>query len=82
MWAPHAGVAEDPATGSAAAVLAASLTATLPHSEGNFSWTVEQGAELGRPSAIFPSAEKRDNRVVRTRVAGHAVVVGEGCFYA
>ena len=82
MWAPHAGVAEDPATGSAAAVLAASLTATLPHSEGNFSWTVEQGAELGRPRANFPSAEKRDNRVVRTRVAGHAVVVGEGCFYA
>ncbi len=78
MWGPSVGVAEDPATGAAAAVLAGSLAATLADRDGDFTWSIEQGAELGRPSFITASAEKRDGRVVAIRVGGGAVVVGEG----
>jgi trans-2,3-dihydro-3-hydroxyanthranilate isomerase len=82
MWGPSVGVAEDPATGSAAGVLAASLAASLPERDGHFAWSIEQGAELGRPSHISASAEKRDGQVIATRVGGNAVIVGEGSFYA
>ena len=82
MWGPSVGVAEDPATGSAAAVLAGSLAAGLPERDGDFSWSIEQGAELGRPSFIKASAEKRDGRVVSLRVGGSSVIVGEGSFTA
>jgi trans-2,3-dihydro-3-hydroxyanthranilate isomerase len=78
MWGPSVGVAEDPATGAAAAVLAGSLAAGLPDRDGDFTWSIEQGAELGRPSFISASAEKRDGRVVSIRVGGGAVIVGEG----
>jgi trans-2,3-dihydro-3-hydroxyanthranilate isomerase len=80
MWGPSVGVAEDPATGSAAGVLAASLAAALPNPDGSFTWTIEQGAELGRPSVITASAEKRDGAVIAIRVGGQAVIVGEGSF--
>jgi trans-2,3-dihydro-3-hydroxyanthranilate isomerase len=80
MWAPGVGVAEDPATGSAAGILASSLAAGLPDRDGVFTWTVEQGAEIGRPSFITASAEKGDGRVVAIRVGGKSVIVGEGSF--
>jgi trans-2,3-dihydro-3-hydroxyanthranilate isomerase len=80
MWGPSVGVAEDPATGSAAAVLAGSLAADLPNREGDFSWSIEQGAELGRPSFIKASAVKRDGKVISIRVGGGSVIVGEGSF--
>ena len=78
MWGPSVGVAEDPATGAAAAILAASLAAGLPDRDGDFGWKIEQGAELGRPSFISASAEKRGGRVVAVKVGGGAVIVGEG----
>jgi trans-2,3-dihydro-3-hydroxyanthranilate isomerase len=80
MWGPSAGVMEDPATGSAAGALAASLAEALPDSDGLFGWTVEQGAEIGRPSRIEAFAEKRGGRVVSIRVRGDAVIVAEGSF--
>ena len=82
MWGPSIGVAEDPATGAAAAVLAGSLAAGLSDPDGDFSWSIEQGAELGRPSFIKASAEKRDGKVVSIRVGGGSVIVGEGSFAA
>lgn len=80
MWGPSVGVAEDPATGSAAAILAASLTHAFPQTDGHFAWTMEQGAELGRPSFLYASADKKDGQVVTTRVGGGAVIVAEGTF--
>jgi trans-2,3-dihydro-3-hydroxyanthranilate isomerase len=82
MWAPADGVPEDPATGSAAAMLVGSLAARLPEPEGNFAWTIEQGAELGRPSVIEASAEKREGEVVAIRVGGGVAIVAEGSFYS
>ena len=78
LWAPSHGIAEDPATGSAAGTLAASLAQTLPDPSGRFAWTIEQGAEIGRPSLIEAEAEKEDGAVVRIRVGGSAVIVAEG----
>jgi len=80
MFAPADGVPEDPATGSAAAALAGSLAAALPEADGEFDWTVEQGAEIGRPSLISATAVKRAGQVVAIRVGGSAVIVGEGAF--
>jgi len=80
MFAPADGIAEDPATGSAAAALASCLAAALPDTDGEFTWTVEQGAEIGRPSLISAVAVKRAGQVVAIRVGGSAVIVGEGQF--
>lgn len=82
LWAPSFGIAEDPATGSAAGTLAASLAQMLPDPSGRFAWTVEQGAEIGRPSLIEAEAEKQGGKVVRIRVGGHAVLVAEGTLSA
>jgi trans-2,3-dihydro-3-hydroxyanthranilate isomerase len=80
MWAPADGVPEDPATGSAAAMLVGSLAGRLPDLDGRFAWTIEQGTELGRPSIIEASAEKRGGKVVAIRVGGGVAIVGEGAF--
>jgi len=80
MWAPADGIPEDPATGSAAAALAGSLAAALPDADGEFTWTIEQGAELGRPSILTATAIKRAGQVVQIRVGGGVVIVGGGAF--
>lgn len=78
MFAPGAGVQEDPATGSAAAALAGLLAAADPRAEGDFAWHVEQGVEIGRPSFLAAHARKEGGRVVEARVAGGAVSVMAG----
>jgi trans-2,3-dihydro-3-hydroxyanthranilate isomerase len=77
MFAPDLGIGEDPATGSAAASLAAYLARYAQH-DGSMSWTVEQGFEMGRPSVLSLSAERTDGRLGAVRVAGKSVLVSEG----
>jgi len=79
LFAPLHGIIEDPATGSAAAGLAALLATTEadgPHREG--SWRIVQGVEMGRRSVIDATARVRDGRVVAVSVAGGAVEVARG----
>jgi trans-2,3-dihydro-3-hydroxyanthranilate isomerase len=78
MFGPSVGVDEDPATGSAAAALAGSLADEVTDPAGTFSWRIDQGVAMGRPSLIEISADKRDGRTVRIRVGGSTVVLGEG----
>jgi trans-2,3-dihydro-3-hydroxyanthranilate isomerase len=78
MFGPSVGVSEDPATGSAAAALAASLAEALPDPTGTFNWQIDQGVAMGRPSLIEVSADKRDGRTIRVRVGGSTVITGEG----
>jgi trans-2,3-dihydro-3-hydroxyanthranilate isomerase len=78
MFAPAMGIDEDAATGSAAATLAGSLADRLPEAEGVFTWRIEQGVKMGRPSLIEASAEKRGGRAARVMAGGGTVVVGEG----
>jgi len=78
MFAPGFGIDEDAATGSAAATLAGSLADRLPEREGVFTWTIDQGVRMGRPSLLEASAEKRGGRTARVMAGGCTVLVAEG----
>src|SRR6266581_6875303 len=78
MFAPALGIEEDPATGSGAVALAGVLAGRLSAADGMFTWHIEQGVVMGRPSYIEASAEKRGGRVVRVKVGGATVLVGQG----
>ncbi len=78
MFAPLHGIAEDPATGSAAAGLAVLLANADPASTLDGSWRIVQGVEMGRRSVIDVTAAKRDGAVGPVTVAGGAVAVSEG----
>ena len=79
MFAPAHGVAEDPATGSAAGPLALHLAR-----HGRVDWgeeiEISQGAEIGRPSTLYARVEGSDGQVARVEVGGSAVVVARGEF--
>jgi len=79
MFAPGGGIAEDPATGSAAGPLALHLAR---HGRIAFGDEIEisQGVEIGRPSTLFARAEGTADKVERVEVAGSAVVVARGEF--
>jgi len=79
MFAPAGGVAEDPATGSAAGPLAVHLAR---HGRIGFGDEIEisQGAEIGRPSTLYARAEGSPKRLERVEVGGSAVVVARGEF--
>jgi trans-2,3-dihydro-3-hydroxyanthranilate isomerase len=80
MFAPDLGIVEDPATGSAAASLAAHLAKHATRPDGTLRWTVEQGIELGRKSTLYLEADKNDGDIMAVRVGGYAVTVSEGQF--
>jgi trans-2,3-dihydro-3-hydroxyanthranilate isomerase len=77
MFGPGLGVAEDPATGSAAGPLAVHLAR---HGVIGFGERVEirQGAEIGRPSILHAEAHGSPERIERVLVGGSAVVVARG----
>jgi trans-2,3-dihydro-3-hydroxyanthranilate isomerase len=78
MFAPLSGVLEDPATGSANAVLAALLTSLAPGENVDLHYDIEQGIEMGRPSRITASARKTAEGPVLATVAGSCVPVMRG----
>ena len=82
MYAPAAGVPEDPATGSAAAALGAWLGRRVaPGRDGRTvtrSWLVEQGLEMGRPSLLEVEADVEGDGVRAVRVGGRSVLVSRG----
>ena len=78
MFAPALGIEEDPATGSGAVALAGVLASRLPAADGSFTWRIDQGVAMGRPSKLEASAEKRGGRIVRIKVGGATVITGEG----
>ncbi|HEX2132146.1 MAG TPA: PhzF family phenazine biosynthesis isomerase [Actinophytocola sp.] len=81
MFAPAYGVAEDPATGSAAGPLALHLAR---HGIVPYGTRVEigQGVEIGRPSTMYAQVTGSDAGVERIEVSGSAVVVARGEFLA
>ncbi len=68
---------EDPATGSAAGCAAAWMVAHGVAKSGE-RVLIEQGVEMRRPSRIFVSASRHDNRIVNVRVGGNAVEIIRG----
>ncbi|SJL09090.1 uncharacterized protein ARMOST_12466 [Armillaria ostoyae] len=67
---------EDPATGSAACVLGGWLG--QQNGDGNWSFKLVQGVEIGRRSEITAFATISDGQVVSIELAGNAVQVMEG----
>lgn len=79
MFAPHLGIAEDAATGSAAGPLACYLALhTLPKRGDHLSFRFEQGFEIGRPSLLEASVERSGDVITAVRVGGSARIVAEG----
>lgn len=78
MFSPTFGIAEDPATGSAAAALGGYLGARAPESDATLQWVVEQGFEMGRPSLLHVETDKAGGRITGVRVGGASVLVSEG----
>ena len=78
MFGPVIGVAEDPATGSAAAAACGYLAGVVGEHRLEEGWTIEQGVEMGRPSEIRVQAVRRGNELVAVHVGGRAVPVGWG----
>ena len=79
MFAPADGVAEDPATGSAAGPLALHLAR---HGRIAFGDEIEitQGVEINRPSKLYARVDGSAEQVERVEVGGSAVVVARGEF--
>jgi trans-2,3-dihydro-3-hydroxyanthranilate isomerase len=78
MFAPDFGVPEDPATGSAAGAFAGAVHRFDALRDGVHKRTIEQGYEMGRPSAISLTVEVARGKLLTVRVGGHAVRVAEG----
>lgn len=78
MFAPHAGIPEDPATGSAAAALPGQIALAGALKDGTRAWIVEQGFEMGRPSRIEVTVEATAGAIAGVRIGGEAVPVMRG----
>lgn len=79
MFAPAAGVDEDPATGSAAVALAVFLVDRgVLAADGQTGFMVHQGAELGRPSQLGVVVQAKGGAAVETAVEGGVARVARG----
>jgi trans-2,3-dihydro-3-hydroxyanthranilate isomerase len=75
MFAPAFGIAEDPATGAAAAAIAGA--AALKRSS-SLSFDIRQGVKMGRPSLIRASARVEDGKITEIGVGGASAFVAQG----
>lgn len=75
---PGIGIGEDPATGSAAAAFAGVLMQFEPLGDGEHSFVIEQGYEMGRPSEIDLQIAIREGALASGEIGGGAIVVAEG----
>lgn len=80
MYAPTGGIPEDPATGSATALLAAQLLTAEKLADGTHRWQLEQGYEMGRPSDLTLEADVKSGTLSAVRVGGSAVRMMSGEF--
>jgi trans-2,3-dihydro-3-hydroxyanthranilate isomerase len=78
MFGPGMGIAEDPATGSAAAAFAGALMQCEPLGDGTHDILIEQGVEMGRPSEISLQMTIKGGELVSAEIGGHAVMVSRG----
>lgn len=78
LFSPGAGIAEDPATGSASAILAAQLLAHGQLAEGENRLSLRQGVEMGRPSRIGLRVQVTDGQIQWVKVQGSAVPISKG----
>ena len=78
MFAPLFGVPEDPATGSANITLIGLLALRDPRPDLTLSKTIGQGVDMGRPSVLEATAEKKAGKVTATYIGGGCVPMLSG----
>lgn len=78
MFSPGDGIPEDPATGSASAILAAQLLKAGALVEGETRLSLLQGADMGRPSQIGLRIVTKGNALQAVHVSGSALPVSAG----
>jgi trans-2,3-dihydro-3-hydroxyanthranilate isomerase len=78
MFAPLYGVTEDPATGSANVALIGLLATLRPERDLRLERKISQGVDMGRPSLMQASAEKRAGAIVAAHIGGSCVPVMSG----
>ena len=78
MFSPTAGIPEDPATGSASAILAAQLLAAGTIHPGETRFRLRQGVEMGRPSDSGLTVIANAEGLTEVRIAGGALRISEG----
>jgi trans-2,3-dihydro-3-hydroxyanthranilate isomerase len=78
MYSPTGGIPEDPATGSATALLAAQLLTAEKLKDGTHRWQLEQGYDMGRPSDLRLEADVKAGKLTAVRVGGSAVRMMSG----
>ncbi|MGE0239486.1 MAG: PhzF family phenazine biosynthesis protein [Parvibaculaceae bacterium] len=78
MFAPGGGIPEDPATGSATALLARQILISDKLKDGTHRFVLEQGYEMKRPSDLILEADVAQGDLTQVRVGGQAVRVSAG----
>ena len=78
MFAPAMGIAEDPATGAAAAAIVGAGATASGQRDGQFQLNIVQGVAMGRPSFISASAQLSAGAIESIEVGGSCVLVAEG----
>jgi trans-2,3-dihydro-3-hydroxyanthranilate isomerase len=78
MFAPLFGVPEDPATGGANVALIGLLAHHRPEADLTLAKTIGQGFDMGRPSILEASAEKKAGTVTATYIGGRCVPMMKG----
>ena len=78
MFAPEHGIPEDPATGGANVALIGLLAHPDSRADLTLVRTIGQGFDMGRPSLMQASAEKKAGRVVATYIGGRCVAMMSG----
>lgn len=82
MFVPGNPSYEDPATGSAAAAFAGTILTFDEPVDGQHSFWIEQGVEMGRPSRIRLEVDVERGALTGARIGGQAVKVAEGMLFA
>jgi trans-2,3-dihydro-3-hydroxyanthranilate isomerase len=77
-FAPVDGCLEDPATGSATGAAIALLASLTPQQQGEASWRIHQGVDMGRPSLILGRTQKQAGKVSAVQVAGRVIPMMSG----
>jgi trans-2,3-dihydro-3-hydroxyanthranilate isomerase len=78
MFAPLYGVPEDPATGSGNVALAGLLASLRPETDLTLNLRIGQGIDMGRPSLLEASAEKKNGKVTALSIGGRCVPMMRG----
>jgi len=78
MFAPLYGVPEDPATGSANVALVGLLASLRPAPDLKLHLRIAQGVDMGRPSLLEASAEKKNGKLVGLSIGGRCVPMMRG----